>query len=264
MRKSRSFILLLSAILYLTSCVTKDEPACDGVLFGKPVAATGLSYARCNPECKCKGFKSREFSAAEVSALKAWRLTIPFAELSSNPYDQPAPETEPCLCGVVVEDEAEKTYRLETFSDEDAAAAAGAIVTHYDACGLCSTLPDFAVYVEKRDIGAQVRACGIRNFGQPFEVLVGCIESLGFTRPCAQIWAYNLRHTQANCLNVCANDDPYHLQDGSLSPCLECDEIISGPVFKAVAGRTRRNTGLASSICRPCNEVQPIEHNYPF
>jgi hypothetical protein len=37
---------------------------------------------------------------------------------------------------------------------------------------------------------------------------------------------------------------------------------MSGPVFKAVAGRTRRNTGIASALCRPCSEVRPLLHDY--
>ena len=57
-------------------------------------------------------------------------------------------------------------------------------------------------------------------------------------------------------------NDPYNLPDGSLNACLQCDEEQSGPVFKAVAGRSRRNTGLASSMCRPCSEVRPLDHHY--
>ena len=93
---------------------------------------------------------------------------------------------------------------------------------------------------------------------------MACIEGLGFTKPCAQIWAYNSKNTQAECLVVCLSDTTYNKPDGSLSDCLQCDETKSGPVFKAVAGRTRRNTGIASSICRFCEEVQIIEHAYPY
>jgi hypothetical protein len=56
--------------------------------------------------------------------------------------------------------------------------------------------------------------------------------------------------------------DPYNTPDGALDPCLACDEDMSGPVFKEVAGRTRRNSGLANAICRPCSEVQPLVHAY--
>ncbi len=59
-----------------------------------------------------------------------------------------------------------------------------------------------------------------------------------------------------------AECQPYQLPDGALNPCLQCDEDRSGPVFKAVAGRTRRNTGIASALCRPCDEVSPLVHRY--
>lgn len=45
--------------------------------------------------------------------------------------------------------------------------------------------------------------------------------------------------------------------------CLRCDEEQSGDVFKAIAGRTRRNTGLPNAICRPCSEARPLIHDYP-
>ena len=61
-----------------------------------------------------------------------------------------------------------------------------------------------------------------------------------------------------------ALDSPYHLPDGRLNPCLVCDEEKSGPVFKAVAGRTRRNSGLPNAMCRPCAEANPVVHAYPL
>ena len=48
-----------------------------------------------------------------------------------------------------------------------------------------------------------------------------------------------------------------------IGPPPQRDEDESGAVFKAYAGRTRRNTGLASTICRPCAEVRPLVHAYP-
>jgi len=168
------------------------------------------------------------------------------------------------VCAMVIEDMANKLYSLASYSSAAAAEASCAILTHHDACGLCSTLEDFVVYAKDRDIGDAVRNCGLQNFSNPIDSLINCLQGLGFTKPCAQIWAYNTKNTQANCLQECIGLEKYHNEDGTLGPCLECDERISGPVFKAVAGRTRRNTGLASSICRFCNEIKPVEHNYPF
>ncbi|OWY24671.1 hypothetical protein C7N43_20820 [Sphingobacteriales bacterium UPWRP_1] len=260
--------LLLAGFIFLNTGCRHDptEIPCNGTMFGQPIAATGLDSTRCKPSCACKNFSSRSFTEQQLSSLKSWQLTQPFEELTYNPYNEPPPDKDSAVCAVVIEDLANKLYHLQNFPDADAAKAAGAIVTHYDACGLCSTLSDFAVYAKELDIGAPVRQCALANFSKPFDSLVVCIEALGFTRPCAQIWAYNARNTQAKCLQPCleAANTPYNLPDGSLNECLQCDEQQSGPVFKAVAGRTRRNTGVASSICRFCEEVQVVEHNYPF
>jgi hypothetical protein len=55
---------------------------------------------------------------------------------------------------------------------------------------------------------------------------------------------------------------PYHKADGQLNACLLCDETQSGPVFKAVAGRTRCDSGLPNALCRPCSEVCLLVHAY--
>lgn len=256
--------LIFSLMIVVGGCNKKDDCDCKGEMFGRPVENTGLSWEKCNPTCKCLNFTSKDFTFDEISALRTWSLSEPFDELTQNPYDFPVPQSEPCVCAVVVDDLASKTYHLENFANAEAAEAAGAYVTHTDACGLCSTLEDLAVYAENLDVGNPVRLCGLTTFNKPIDSLVACIELIGFSKPCAQIWAYNVVNTRDVCFEFCLNNDPYHLPDGSLSPCLACDENFSGPVFKAVAGRTRRNTGIASSICRFCDEVQPIKHNYPF
>lgn len=262
----RASLLLLASLLAL-ACPPGATPdaGCDGALFGQPIAATGLDGTQCKASCGCTGFVSRDFTPEQLEALRGWTLSRPFDELSSDPYVDGAPDAGAAVCAVVVEDAAERRYHLETYADPAAAAAAGALLTHHDACGRCSTLVDFAVYAKDRDIGAPVKKCGVDNFGKPLPNLVACIERLGFTRPCAQIWAYNVRYTQAKCLEPCLliGDGAYHLPDGALNACLDCDERQSGPVFKHVAGRTRRNTGLASSICRPCAEARPVPHAYP-
>ncbi|MGB1018256.1 MAG: hypothetical protein ACPGVH_04245 [Chitinophagales bacterium] len=153
---------------------------------------------------------------------------------------------------------------METFKTKEEANAAGGIVTHYDACGACSTLKDLAVYAEKLDLGADVRLCTFYNLSNPIDSLIDCLEGIGLTKPCAQIWAYNAKNTQALCFDECISNNIYNNEDGTLSECLQCDEDKSGPIFKAEAGRTRRNTGIANAICRFCDEVQIVEHNYPL
>ena len=218
----------------------------------------------CGPTCACGGepFEAPAYGDAEADALLRWQLTAPPAPLTADPYVAPAPPEAPAgtVCAVVVTGSAQ--YRLETFRSFDAARAAGATPTHGGACGLCSTLADLAVYMRHTDLTEPVRQCGIQS-GTEAEHLA-CLGALGFTGPCAQIWYYNTLHTRETCLLEClaAFGQPYHHADGPLNECLVCDEVQSGPVFKAVAGRTRRNTGIANAMCRPCSEVLPLVHVY--
>lgn len=262
----RGHILILFSLLlvvFLGSC-NKDKVDCSKQLFGKPVATTGLSNDQCQPLCACNGFYSTTFSPEDIAQLRTWTLVDSVALLTSNPYDFPAPNNPDSICAVVVQDLTLKSYSLASYESPKAALEDGAILTHFDACGKCSSLQDFTVYAENLDVGADVRQCILNNLNTPFDTLVACIEGLGFTKPCAQIWAYNAKNTQAECFAICISDTLYNNPDGTLSDCLQCDETKSGPIFKAIAGRTRRNTGIASSICRFCNEVQFVPHDYPL
>jgi hypothetical protein len=264
---SRLVMSLVStlSLLPLSACRSSSgfDAGCDGWLFGQPVPATGLDSSQCQPSCPRMGHASKNFSEDELQALTAWHLVAPFDALTMNPFDAPVSASAAGVCAVVVADVTGKQYHLQTFADEAAARDAGAVLTHHDGCGLCSTLADLAVYARHRDLGTPVKQCGLDNFSQPMESLLACLERLGFTQPCAQIWAFNVRHTQAKCLGPCISPGTYHLPDGTLNDCLACDERESGPVFKAIAGRTRRNTGLATSICRPCSEARAVSHDYP-
>ncbi len=233
-------------------------------LYGRPNDNTGLSDDQCGPACPClDGWQAPEYTEADVEALEALELTAAFEPLSADPYATPEdfPLDESSVCAVLV---AGSEYTLETFADDATAEAAGAQVTHDGACGVCSPLQDLAVYMRQGDLTEPVRACGLLGLSEGEEAQFECLRELGFTEPCAQVWGYNTTHTRTMCLQVCLDllDAPYHEPDGSLNACLQCDEDLSGPVFKAVAGRTRRNTGLASALCRPCDEVRRVVHRY--
>ncbi len=264
----KSFVVVTFLLsIFFFSCKedpTEPLPSCEDAMFGQPVASTGLDNSFCKPSCACSNFTSKNFTPDQLESLQNWTMSTPFSSLLKNPYEEEAEQKSEAVCAVIIEDMAKKLYTLSNFSDAAAAKAAGAILTHHNACGLCSTLTDFTVYANDRNIGTAVRNCGLVNALQPFDSLLVCLEGLGFTKPCAQIWAFNTRNTQMNCFQECINLETYHNSDGTLGECLACDEKISGPVFKAVAGRTRRNTGLASSICRFCDEVKAVEHDYPF
>lgn len=241
-------------------------PVCER-LFGTPSMNTGLTLEQCSPvcaECESEGFSAVEYSAEEITTLRARVLQEPPALLGQNPYEHPedyAEEPEK-VCGLFFEGEEE--YRLVTFESALLAEEAGAQVTHEGACGACSSLQDLAVYIEESDLTTPVRRCGIQNLSGSVDVLAECISALGFTDACSEIWAYNTLNTREVCFDECisALEDPYHLPDGSPNACIQCDEDNSGPVFKAVSGRTRRNSGLPTALCRPCEGVARLEHRY--
>jgi hypothetical protein len=268
--------VVLVAVLLLGSCKRNGTPPRDPctILFGNPVDQTGLDSTQCRPQCACGGnvFTPPTYGAAFIQSLvDDWRLATPYAPLTSDPYDQPVPPDDPAgtVCAVVEGGDASmrpRPYSLMTYPSLAAAMAAGAHPTHWGHCGVCSTLANLAVYMRENDLGRPVRACATMD---PLDGGTGngdldCLLGLGFDLPCAQIWAYNTNHTKNVCLEICLENftSPYNLPDGSLNPCLQCDENMSGPVFKAVAGRTRRNSGLPNAICRPCSEVQPLVHSY--
>ncbi len=243
------------------------SPPC-AALFGSPNERTGLSAEQCSNSCRCGGqdFEALTYDAAFATRLRSYELHPPLDELLSDPYATPAPPAEigERVCAVVIDLETPLIYALETFDSEAHALAAGARPTHFGPCGLCSTLADLAVYATMPDLTQPVRTCGVKGLTEGDAANLDCLLELGFTRPCAQIWSYNTRHTREQCLATCLAllDAPYHRPDGALNDCLACDEEKSGPVFKAVAGRTRRNSGLANTICRPCAEARPINHDY--
>lgn len=274
--------LALAALLALASCTSTPAggPGDAGLdasdaqvdvcaaLFGVPNENTGLDETQCRPVCGCDAdaFMPRVWDAASLAALRATTWTDATAELGADPYAAPPPPPPPAdtVCAVLFSAATPNSYSVATFASTGDAVASGAIVTHAGACGVCSSLQDLAVYAGTPDLTAPVRQCGLDQLGD-FPGLVGCLEGLGFTRPCAQIWAYNTEHTRAACGAVCLRllRAPYHLADGGLNDCLACDETQSGDVFKSVAGRTRRNSGLANAMCRPCSEVIHLDHAYP-
>ena len=263
---------LLALMVVIVGCdgpSTSDKPCDKSILFGRPNAKTGLTDQQCQPRCACneEPFEAPEYTEADAAALLQWTLLEPFPELAADPYASPAPAPGPAgqICAVVPNAAGSRDYRLRSYDSAELASADGAMVTHDGGCGLCSTLTDLAVYMRELDLTTPVRDCGIKYLSGPADAHVQCLLDLGFTKPCAQIWYYNTVHTRAVCELPCFSTlgKPYQLEDGSLNECLQCDEDQSGPIFKAIAGRTRRNTGIASALCRPCSEVRPVVHRYP-
>jgi len=207
-------------------------------------------------------------SETSINLLAALRAAQPLNAMSitEDPYATWAGRSPPqplaaAVCGVRFEPD-RIHYRLTTFDSEALAREAGYAVTHAGQCGVCSTLQDLAVYLERPDLTAPVRRCGMMTDSGSMT----CLEALGFSHACARIWAFNAENTRRQCFGVCVrswmSSEPSTKPDGSLNDCLQCDEDRSGPVFKAVAGRTRRNSGIRSSIPRRDEEVAHVVHDY--
>ncbi len=262
------------SVLGVIACTRSVGPGADAgegtVLFGRPNDQTGLTAAQCQPSCGSGStiYTAPDYSQAFTNALLTnWILLAPYPPLTADPYASPPPPSDPpdSVCGVLpmaTTDSGPRPYALVTYPSETAAYEAGARPTNFGHCGLCSTLANLAVYMRVNDLTAPVRDCGL-NTNTPADN-IACLQAIGFDLPCAQIYYYNTANTRSVCLSECltALGEPYNLPDGGLNPCLQCDQDQSGPVFEGVAGRTRRNSGLANAICRPCSEVRPLLHDY--
>ncbi len=242
-----------------------DAGVCEPTLFGAPSPSTGLDASQCGPSCGCaeSNWTAPSYSTEDIELLERLVLAEPRALLKEDPYlsESAAPPVGDGYCAVL-EDGAD-TYRLVTYPSQAEAEAENARVTHRGACGQCSSLDNLAVYMRYPDLTDPVRECGVQGMFAGEEANIECLMDIGFDEPCAQIWYFNTRHTSEVCLDVCIAllEAPNHNPDGSLNACIQCDEEESGPVFKALAGRTRRNSGLPSALCRPCESVYPVEHH---
>jgi hypothetical protein len=248
-----------------------DSPTDQGIctrLFGIPSSKTGLDENQCAPSCNCgeMAYNPTEYTQEALANMAARQLLNPPELLESDPYQTPEQFAEEPnrVCAVIIEPSDPTTYRLQTFADEVAAEAAGAIVTHHGACGLCSSLANLVVYIRNTDLTEPVRDCSLKGMTGSMEDSIKCLQEIGFDLPCAQIWYYNIVSTRTQCLSECisALDLPYQQPDGTPNDCILCDEDKSGPVFKTVSGRTRRNSGLPTALCRPCETITPILHKY--
>lgn len=187
----------------------------------------------------------------------------PYAFFAAHPHAL-APAPEGTVCAIKYMDAEKTRYRIGSYPSATAANAEGAHVTHGGACGTCSTLQDLAVYLRRRDLTTPVRRCGVFSAVKP--LAMSCLTALGFSDACAETWYYNTRHTARMCGLICLQSwikgEASNKPDGSLNDCLACDETQSGPVFKKVSGRTRRNSGILSSIGRGRDEIYPLVHDY--
>ena len=157
------------------------------------------------------------------------------------------------------------TYSTRTFPGTlEEAQSQGLYTTHSGPCGACSSLQDLYVFmVQGGNVRDEATQCGIRGLISP-EDGAACFREFGFSDGCSSAWHYNTQTTQKFCLEPCSelflkkkptNGPP---PECALDECIECDEIYAGPIFKKVAGRTRRSSSLLSGITRTCSELIPL------
>ena len=194
--------------------------------------------------------------------------------LTRNPYELALPVPDAGVCAVAFVDTDRVDYRLHTFPHRETALAEGGAVTHVGHCGTCSSLGDLSVYLANPDLTSPARSCARRLTRRGVKACL--MDAVGFGEACAEAWTYNVLHTRRRCATTCIrhyglwrvlrNDmGDFHADErANLNPCLACDERVSGPGFKYAAGRTRRNSGLASAIPRPPDEVHLINHGLYF
>jgi hypothetical protein len=102
-----------------------------------------------------------------------------------------------------------RQYTVQDFESADAAAASSngtAQVIHSGPCGVCSNAIDLAVRMENIDtLKSASIGCGFDYAvgGNNFANLVTCYEKVGFTNPCATLWAHYTATNSKLCAAVC-------------------------------------------------------------
>lgn len=206
-----------------------------------------------------------DLPALEVAKKFSAKKHLNPSDIVQNPYETTITNenNQHAVCGILYNND-RSGYITKTYINQQMAEKEQAHITHIGKCGTCSSLQDLAVYLKKPDLTKPGKKCAMLSWLKSASVL--CFERLGFSKPCAVTWYYNAHHTAKKCFWTCMasffSNEPSNLPDGSLNACLKCDEEKSGPGFKESAGRTRRNSGIFSSIGRNSKEITHIIHDY--
>jgi hypothetical protein len=209
-----------------------------------------------------------------LEKFKNKKLINPFPNFKTNPYKNHTTEllneinaslsNNTIVCAIKYKDENKILYEIENFESKQSAEEKGFIVTHQGKCGACSNLNDLAVYLSG-GLTQPVRKCGLLTILSS-KLALECLKDIGFTNSCAEIWLYNSINTREECFSTCIiswiKNEPFADKNGKLNTCINCDEVISGPVFKYFSGRTRRNSGIESEIKRPDEQIYRMDHCY--
>lgn len=237
----------------------------------------------CVPEpgedCPVDSIPQVKFSTTVLSTLQSIALENPIA-LTCNPFsddscdtDPPLEQGEACVAEIIVPTDTSQcpegfSYRLVTVESLQDAKENGDIITHEGPCGTCSSFQDLAIYMDQPDLSSLALNCATQAiFTQ--QNGIDCFMEAGFSEACAETWVYKVLTTNSVCGSVCTSHAFSGDPDFGPSPtcelveCLECDENNVGPVFKKIAGRNRRNSGLLSGLVRKCEQLADVVHIDP-
>jgi hypothetical protein len=167
------------------------------------------------------------------------------------------------------------TATYETFANKTEAANAGFEVVHCGECARCSNPSDISVYVNTRTtVAKSAKMCSKTAVFGKYDELMDCLEEeIGFSRPCTECWADNMKSTAKSCLFTCLSsmltgntqsNNQDHADDYNwLNQCIYCDEKRSGPAFVQCSGVARRRLGIESEIERnPAEQCQSVDVDY--
>ena len=173
-----------------------------------------------------------------------------------------------------------KAYTVQQYASLEALTSTdgGAQLIHSGPCGVCSTAQDLSVRMATFDaINPISVACATNYLISPdlegrFDKLIQCYTNIGFSPPCATLWA----HFAATNANVCAvecvpdvttNQIPLFLDPPfcPAAPCVACGAAkFEGP-FNQLAGiwLSAINTGLVEELPYPCDAFTAVPNLGP-
>mmetsp|Transcript_32781 Transcript_32781/g.59930 ORF Transcript_32781/g.59930 Transcript_32781/m.59930 type:complete len:263 (-) Transcript_32781:22-810(-) len=246
-------------VLGLASCTAAVLGDCDGC-WCAPAADT-----------MCPPWKPKNYTSADMDLL-AHQVALNPITLACDPYEdyncelsppQPQYSGQP-VCGILYSDQTCGTYTLQTFHSSTEAEIFGAVVTHTGQCGACSTTQDLAAYMRVEDMISAGKHCALRALLSRGHA-EGCFQRLGLTPSCAKVWAADAAYDTRHCTWACVRHprEPYNGPPPMcpLNRCLQCDEDMSGRIFRLFAARSHENSGLRSAVTRSCSSVAQIVHS---
>lgn len=153
-----------------------------------------------------------------------------------------------------------------SFNSSSDAHAMNNSVLHCEECGACSNPHDISIYVRTKSTLTHIATeCAIRSILSPSLANRCMLKKAGFSQNCNACWIENIICDRKYCLLKCLAEKSLALvglkgreNENGLTPCLQCDEDLCGPAFKACAGANRRRCGIKSDIDRPFEELCTI------